>query len=414
MVGPVRPWPAPWMAIAIGLPALAGAVARRARGPRSRRPLGSPGLAEPEPAGGAVRHGQRGARGAARGGRGRCSACAGVFALGMRVGRRARMRGSTARCSPRSRRSASRSRARCAPTRRRGARLVSDARRHASSSGDGGAWTLRESVWLSGDGDRRRGPGRRGPAWKARLRVPDDPGFLESLRHRGHGGRAARRRCSSASGASPNPFVRATQVFRSFVGRSIARLFPPKEAGLLLGLALGDDSQLDPGLARDFQATGPRTPARRVGRERRDGARRRCWGSRMVLRLTRWPRFGSGLGTVVFFVVLTGAEPSVMRAGVMATLTLVGRADRPAARRPARSWRRRAVLLVAGPVAGVGDRLPALGDGDRRHGGDGDAARASGSGGSCRRRSRSRPAPRSPRSSASRRSCCSISTRCRA
>ncbi|HEV8420720.1 MAG TPA: ComEC/Rec2 family competence protein, partial [Actinomycetota bacterium] len=38
--------------------------------------------------------------------------------------------------------------------------------------------------------------------------------------------------------------------------RSIGRLFPPREAGLLMGLALGDDSRLDPALARDFQATG--------------------------------------------------------------------------------------------------------------------------------------------------------------
>jgi len=43
-----------------------------------------------------------------------------------------------------------------------------------------------------------------------------------------------------------------------------------------------------------------------------------------LLRLSRWPRFAIGLGTVVFFVVLTGAEPSVLRAGVMAGLTLLG------------------------------------------------------------------------------------------
>ena len=30
------------------------------------------------------------------------------------------------------------------------------------------------------------------------------------------------------------------------------------------------------------------------------------------------------VGVVVFFVVLTGGEPSVMRAGVMATIALVG------------------------------------------------------------------------------------------
>ncbi len=42
------------------------------------------------------------------------------------------------------------------------------------------------------------------------------------------------------------------------------------------------------------------------------------------LGLARWPRFLLAVGTVAFFVVLTGAEPSVMRAGVMAALTLVG------------------------------------------------------------------------------------------
>ena len=43
-----------------------------------------------------------------------------------------------------------------------------------------------------------------------------------------------------------------------------------------------------------------------------------------ALRLSRWPRFALGMGTVAFFVVLTGAEPSVMRAGVMAGLALIG------------------------------------------------------------------------------------------
>jgi competence protein ComEC len=43
-----------------------------------------------------------------------------------------------------------------------------------------------------------------------------------------------------------------------------------------------------------------------------------------LLRLSRWPRFVVGLGTVAFFTVLTGAEPSVLRAGVMAGLALIG------------------------------------------------------------------------------------------
>ena len=41
-----------------------------------------------------------------------------------------------------------------------------------------------------------------------------------------------------------------------------------------------------------------------------------------ALRWSRWPRFALGAGTVAFFVELTGAEPSVMRAGVMAGLAL--------------------------------------------------------------------------------------------
>ena len=87
------------------------------------------------------------------------------------------------------------------------------------------------------------------------LRTPDDPGFAEALRHKGIVAELQANNFERVGRAS-NPFVRATQVFRAFVGRSISRLFPPKEAGLLLGLVMGDDSQLDPGLARDFQATG--------------------------------------------------------------------------------------------------------------------------------------------------------------
>ncbi|MDP9297818.1 MAG: DNA internalization-related competence protein ComEC/Rec2, partial [Actinomycetota bacterium] len=113
------------------------------------------------------------------------------------------------------------------------------------------------------------------------------------------------------------------QVFRTFVGRSIARLFPPREAGLLMGLALGDASRLDPGVARDFQATGL-GHLLVVSGENVAMVLAPMMALALALRLTRWPRFLLGSGTVVFFVVLTGAEPSVMRAGVMATLTLVG------------------------------------------------------------------------------------------
>ncbi|MBA3764452.1 MAG: ComEC/Rec2 family competence protein, partial [Actinobacteria bacterium] len=118
-----------------------------------------------------------------------------------------------------------------------------------------GASSLRETVWLSGDeappavsrGDLVRVEGS--------LQVPDDPGFLDALHAKGV---AVTLRASGIErlGGSPNPFVRATQAVRTVVGRSIEAVFPAREAGLLMGLALGDDSELDPGVERDFKATG--------------------------------------------------------------------------------------------------------------------------------------------------------------
>ena len=181
---------------------------------------------------------------------------------------------------------------------------------------------LRESVWVSGDeaippvvrGDQVRLEGS--------LLVPDDPGFLDAMHHKGISTELQLSDLERVGGAT-NPFVHATQLFRAFVGRSIDRLFPPKEAGLLLGLVLGDDSKLDPALARDFHATGLGhllvVSGENVAMVLAPILAFAGWAG-----LTRWPRFALALITVVFFVVLTGAEPSVMRAGVMATFTLLG------------------------------------------------------------------------------------------
>ncbi|HEY6566651.1 MAG TPA: DNA internalization-related competence protein ComEC/Rec2 [Actinomycetota bacterium] len=185
-----------------------------------------------------------------------------------------------------------------------------------------GAAAIRESVWVGGEEDIPEAVRGDLVLLEGSLERPDDPGFQESLRRKGIAV-AVRLSEFERVGGAPNPFVRATQVFRAFVGRSISRLFPPKEAGLLLGLVLGDDSQLDPGLARDFHATGLGhllvVSGENVAMVLAPIIALAAW-----VGLTRWPRFLLCMGTVVFFVVLTGAEPSVMRAGVMATLTLVG------------------------------------------------------------------------------------------
>jgi competence protein ComEC len=192
----------------------------------------------------------------------------------------------------------------------------------ARVAGRDGSWTLRESVWASGTGATPKAVRGDRVFITGDIMVPDDAGFSEALRRKGI---VAELRVSTFErlGGSSNAFVRATQVFRAFVARSIERLFSRREAGLLMGLALGDDSQLDPGLARDFQATGL-GHLLVVSGENVAMVLGPMLGLALLLRLRRWPRFVLGLGTVVFFVVLTGAEPSVMRAGVMAALTLFG------------------------------------------------------------------------------------------
>ena len=87
------------------------------------------------------------------------------------------------------------------------------------------------------------------------LRVPDDEGFAEALRDKGIPAQLQLQTLRRL-GPSSSAFIRATQAVRRIVGHSDRERVPRKEAGLLLGLLLGDDSQLDPGLERDFRASG--------------------------------------------------------------------------------------------------------------------------------------------------------------
>ena len=203
--------------------------------------------------------------------------------------------------------------------RSRGWSALLDARRVRA---DGQAWSVREPLWLSGYGDvPAAGRGDRLRV-SGSLRLPEDPGFAESLLRRGI---AAQLSASEVERVAPSdvPWIRAAQVVRAAVGRRIRELFPPREAGLLLGLALGDDSGLDAATARHFHATGL-GHLLVVSGENVAMVLAPVLALALALRLGRWARFTLGLGTVGFFVILTGAEPSVMRAGVMAGLALGG------------------------------------------------------------------------------------------
>jgi competence protein ComEC len=181
---------------------------------------------------------------------------------------------------------------------------------------------VRETTWVSGsDGVP---PAMRGDQEQIEgtLQVPDDPGFAQALAHRGLGV-SVRAFDVRRLGGSPSPFIHMTQVARAFVGRTIERIFPPREAGLLLGLALGDASELDPVTTRDFQTTGL-GHLLVVSGENVAMVLAPVMAFAAALRLGAVGRFAMGFGVVVLFVVLTGAEPSVLRAGAMACLALLG------------------------------------------------------------------------------------------
>jgi competence protein ComEC len=124
-------------------------------------------------------------------------------------------------------------------------------------------------------------------------------------------------------GPAPNPFVRGALSVRGLLSDSIRRLLPHREAGLLLGLALGDDSDLDPETERDFRATGL-SHLLVVSGGNVAMVLAPVLAAATALRARGRTRFLVGLGTVAFFVVMTGAEPSVLRAGLMAGLGLFG------------------------------------------------------------------------------------------
>jgi competence protein ComEC len=186
----------------------------------------------------------------------------------------------------------------------------------------GTAAAIRETAWVGANDEV---PGAvRGDQIQVTgtLQVPDDPGFAQALSHRGV---AVSVRAFEVRrlGPAPSPYIHLTQVVRAFVGRTIERIFPPREAGLLLGLILGDASQLDPVTTRDFQTVGL-GHLLVVSGENVAMVLAPVLAFAAALKLGAVARFAMGIGVVALFVVLTGAESSVMRAGAMACLALLG------------------------------------------------------------------------------------------
>ena len=146
--------------------------------------------------------------------------------------------------------------------------------------------------------------------------------FGAYLRHRGY---AAILSAGHLLGRSPPSGLlrRSANGLRSAFGRSLQRVLPRREAGLMMGLALGDTTRLDPTVEESFRATGL-SHLTAVSGENLAMFTAPILAAAMALRLGRSARLLVGVVSVVFFVLLTGGEPSVLRAAAMAGLTLLG------------------------------------------------------------------------------------------
>jgi competence protein ComEC len=199
---------------------------------------------------------------------------------------------------------------------------VSEARLHQPWTGVDTVLRPAERVWVEGsDGFPRAHRGDR-LAVTGRTERPGDPSFAGFLLNHGIGV-VLRAQDVRLLGPSANPVVRVAQWARSSLLGQMRALFTPRDAGLLMGLALGDTSSLDRGDEEHFRATGL-GHLLAVSGENVAMVLAPVMGLALLLRLSAVGRFVLGGCAVAFFVLLTGSEPSVLRAGVMAALALGG------------------------------------------------------------------------------------------
>jgi len=184
-----------------------------------------------------------------------------------------------------------------------------------------GAYRLHDPVWLEGRGvEPNVSTGTRVTAFGT-LELPRGS-FGVYLFHRGYPASLQVDRLV-VRGPPASAFVRTAEALRSGLRRSLQRVFDAREAGLMMGLALGDTSKLDPHVEEDFRATGL-SHLTAVSGENVAMFLAPIMALAMLLRLGRRARFAVGVGAVAFFVVLTRAEPSVLRAAVMSGLAMLG------------------------------------------------------------------------------------------
>jgi competence protein ComEC len=183
---------------------------------------------------------------------------------------------------------------------------------------------LSARLWLSGRGRPPPvQPGEQVEVSGTLLAIhPEEGGFPEYLRDRGVTATVSVGSIERL-GKPVTPVLALANAAREALRRGTVIVLPPREAGLLLGLAIGDTSGMDPEVEEDFRASGL-------------GHLLAVSGSNVAmflapllaaaaaLRASSATRLLVGIGGVVFFALLTRWEPSVLRASAMAGLALAG------------------------------------------------------------------------------------------
>jgi competence protein ComEC len=117
--------------------------------------------------------------------------------------------------------------------------------------------------------------------------------------------------------------LRLSETMREAARRQALDSLAPERAGLLVGMALGDTSLLPAELERDFRAAGLTHLMAVSGANLAVVLAAGLWLAR-VAGAGRPVLAAVGIVLVVLLVVVTRWEPSVLRAGVMAGLVLIG------------------------------------------------------------------------------------------
>ncbi len=199
---------------------------------------------------------------------------------------------------------------------------------------DGRTWPVDVRGWISGSGDAPVAQAGQGLRGEGRIESLGASGFEEYLISRGVDLSVHASGVRVAPGGVGVPLA-AANASRRLLRTGAEEVLDERSAVLLLGLAIGDTTGMDPEVEEDFRASG-------LGHLLAvSGSNVATFLAPVLLLASRFRshpalRAAIGLVAVAFFALLTRWEPSVLRASAMAAIALVAIAGgRPRSSGPA-------------------------------------------------------------------------------